>query len=350
MALQSTKARQQLRSPKDERSGSSSSSTTPRFKPQWIVLLVLAMSLIGAQFGLFSKFASLYGGTNTSLISGCDQNNNHNDNQGNDNEDDFAVARHESLGFFTDIPSRDWAMLKQRVKDVGPNVDGGDPDKLRRMPRIKPQDFYSDNYEPNFTCRQERRMGLLGGGKWICDPHRIASSSSTTTPCLVYSIGSNGDTSFESTVKKEIGSHCEIHTFDMGDYEEPVQAVGAIYHRWGISGKEFTDARGQKFKSLEQTVQELGHTGRTIDLFKIDCEGCEWSSYNAFFEGGITLRQILVEVHGGFSSATMPMPQAVDFFESLKDQGYVIFHKEPNIHWTHCIEYSFLKLHPDFFV
>lgn len=42
----------------------------------------------------------------------------------------------------------------------------------------------------------------------LADPHRIAKSDD----CLVYSIGSNNDFSFEEAVLKHIGQHCEIHT------------------------------------------------------------------------------------------------------------------------------------------
>lgn len=51
--------------------------------------------------------------------------------------------------------------------------------------------------------------GKVGdGGKWICDAHRIREQEE----CLVYSIGSNNDFSFEASVLKDIGQHCEIHT------------------------------------------------------------------------------------------------------------------------------------------
>jgi hypothetical protein len=195
---------------------------------------------------------------------------------------------------------------------------------------------------------------LGDGGKWVCDPHRLDDPQ----PCLVYSVGSNGDVSFEDAVKKEIGSHCEIHVFDMKDYSEVVHSVGAIFHQWGISNKTSTDRRGRTYKSLKETVQELGHVGRTVDIFKIDCEGCEWQTFPAFFDAGVELRQIQIELHSKAKKDAkiifnpMPIPESFDFFEAMYRNGYVIFHKEVNIRWWHfgqCIEYAFLKLHKDFF-
>eukprot|EP00951_Prasinocladus_malaysianus_P019895 scaffold161663_cov33-Prasinocladus_malaysianus.AAC.1 len=68
-----------------------------------------------------------------------------------------------------------------------------------------------NNYEPNFSCMFERRLGLPGdGGKWVCDPHKLQR----VKDCLVYSFGSDNKFDFEEAVTYQIGPHCEIHTFD----------------------------------------------------------------------------------------------------------------------------------------
>jgi hypothetical protein len=36
----------------------------------------------------------------------------------------------------------------------------------------------------------------------------------------------------------------------------------------------------------------LGHVGRTVDIFKIDRESCEWETVDSWFDQGVTLRQI----------------------------------------------------------
>jgi hypothetical protein len=189
------------------------------------------------------------------------------------------------------------------------------------------------------------------GPKWVCDPHRIAKKKN----CLVYSVGSYGNTMFEAGVKQEIGEHCEIHTFDVvtqnhnGDFKTKLDAVGAHFHFWGIGTQQQADeykktTEGSPMYTLKQTIEMLNHTRRVIDIFKIDCELCEWDTYNDWLVDG-DLRQILVETHFA------PMPQAMDFFYTLHDAGYVIFNKEPNYYMAgSTIEYAFLKLSPEFFV
>jgi hypothetical protein len=270
----------------------------------------------------------------------------------------YSVAHWESYGFFDDISHREWNLLKQRVQQVYPNtLEGSTPTQLRTtVHNMKASEFYQDYYEPEFACRHERRVGRRGdGGKWICDPHRLQAKPD----CLVYSVGSEGDASFEAAVRDEIGSHCEIHTFDMGPYREQVERSGSHFHQWGIAsqstlnGQSYTGpdkkvGRGQ-FKSLSETIQLLNHTGRTIDVFKMDCEYCEWEVFPAFFEAGVHLQQILIELHA--FQKPMPMPQTMDFFQNMSQHEYVIFHKEVNIkHWVgEAIEYAFFKLRPEFF-
>ena len=214
-------------------------------------------------------------------------------------------------------------------------------------------------------------------GRDLGDPHRLKNQhqqqqqqqqhqegSSTPPPCLVYSIGSNGDPSFEQSVRQEIGPHCEIHIFDMDDYKDRVlEAVpdNAYYHQWGLATRTnlVPNHRGHIYKSLNDTMAELGHLNRPVDIFKIDCEGCEWQIYPDFFLPGIDLRQILIELHatnqpsfrGRGLYKKVHLPATPDFFKAM-ERHYVIFHKEPNIQWSvgaAAIEYAFLKLDTAFF-
>jgi hypothetical protein len=162
-------------------------------------------------------------------------------------------------------------------------------------------------------------------------------------------VGSSGETSFEAAIRKDIGEHCEIHTFDMGNYANQVTWVGAIFHQWGIA--DSNDRQGMNvYKTMQQTIEELGHVGRTIDIFKIDCEGCKWKTFSSWLVANVTLQQVLIELHE--EKRKIKMPETKDFFKRMVREGYVIFHKEPNIqNWNYlcCVEYAFLKLSPTVF-
>jgi len=227
--------------------------------------------------------------------------------------------------------------------------------------------------------------------------------------CLIYSIGSEGNFMFETGIAKLLGDNppCEIHVFDPTNYGAavPEQYKDLIfYHAWGLKSSvappsnlhrrtqedesdntinnessqsseivnessaprnfegemdvyqepepNLQDFTGQyqepqamwTLYSIQEIVEKLGHTNRVIDVFKIDCENCEWETYTDWLSADVDIRQILVEVHN------VPY-QAVDFFKSHQNAGYVTFHKEPNTQYAdgNCQEYCFLKLDKAFF-
>lgn len=279
---------------------------------------------------------------------------------GNNNAD-FDLAKKESFEFFDDVSSANWKLHKERVKWQAPNYNGyflpvwdektgiqraafnrkldenGTVISLRLDNRNrKGGHFYQNHFEPEFACQHERRIGSVGdGGKWICDPHRIANQ--IDKKCLVYSIGSNNDFTFEMSVQQNIGEDCEIHTFDPGEYQQGADKAKVNYHKY------FVGLDDKRSKSIATIVKELGHEGRTIDIFKIDCEGCEWTTAKHWFDAPVTIRQIQVELHR-HNMKTTP-----EFFDLMWHNHYVITHKEPNIAYPGSIEYSFLKLAPEFF-
>lgn len=242
-------------------------------------------------------------------------------------------AYEESDGFFTEIQESEWEKLTERVRNT-PNCAGNCAAEAAHV-------WYQNNWEPSFTCQHERRVGRWGdGGKWICDPHRIAANNGS---CLVYSIGSNNDFSFEEGILRDISPACEIHTFDptVGNQPSNLPKGGHVhFHPWGLSDRVDGD-----YKTFGEMAKTLGHAKQEIDIMKIDCEGCEWSSFKSWFEGGISVRQILIELHSGTEGGPDAVP-ALAFMTYLQKAGYVIFHKEPNTLGCRgeCIEYAFIRL------
>lgn len=218
--------------------------------------------------------------------------------------------------------------------------------------------WYQNNVEPLFACAGEERLGKQGdGGKWVCNPGELAKKPK----CLVYSIGSNNKFDFESALLDKVSKNCEIHVFDhtvstlrlVSKQRKPWRVH---FHQIGLAAMTSSD-EGGAFKSLSDMVRDLGHVGRTIDILKIDCEGCEWTTFASWFDAPVTISQILVEVHQGTivskdgssdDDEARKFPPAKRFFQRLHDENFAIFHKEANIQWTAfenlCLEFSLVRL------
>mmetsp|Transcript_10601 Transcript_10601/g.17553 ORF Transcript_10601/g.17553 Transcript_10601/m.17553 type:complete len:369 (-) Transcript_10601:136-1242(-) len=301
----------------------------------------------------------------------------------------YSLAYYQSYGFFDDISTDEWQRLRSIEKSgmvsaprtsFDPHYDGNDDDDTF-WNAIPSNLFYGSSYDPNFSCRSEVRVGSGGSGgdgpKFVCDPFRIPRAvtlnwrmlegSDIDKRCLVYSIGCGGNFRFEAGLQELLGTtnRCEIHVFDGTDYSARVpKQMDIHFHNWGLrrdrgpnTNDDYTPDENLafplsqslssiKYMSLSQTMKILGHTDRVLDILKIDCEGCEWKTFLDWLGETIKARQVLIEVHRS------PAPFARNFFNKMKEEGYVIFHKEPNLPGCprgDCIEYGFLKLHPDFF-
>ncbi|CAJ1959237.1 unnamed protein product [Cylindrotheca closterium] len=295
---------------------------------------------------------------------------------------DYQLAKEQSYGFFQDISEANWRRLQQISSEHQPHMYPDNPLKFTDLERRgTTPSWYQTNYEPDFSCQFERRVGGNSNGdgpKWVCDPHRITENyrrqrNGGDNKCLVYSIGSNGDFQFETGLQQLLGPGvCEIHIFDMDDYSNEMKewskkhnVADLHFHQWGLTTaatavEENETGKGNaaktiapvskdyKYRSIANIVQSLGHSKREqIDIFKIDCESCEWDTFEEWLDPATMprLQQILIELHRS------PPTKVLPFFDTLRAKGYVTFHKEPNIQHSqgNCIEYAFLKLAPSFF-
>lgn len=92
-----------------------------------------------------------------------------------------------------------------------------------------------DAFMPFLSCPPSmplRRVGSAAdGGKIICDVGRLAP------PCVVYSLGSQGDYSFEREMLAL--TQCEVHTFDCERHATRVAHAGALLSVvWHCGGDE----------------------------------------------------------------------------------------------------------------
>eukprot|EP00586_Coscinodiscus_wailesii_P014137 CAMPEP_0172507560 /NCGR_PEP_ID=MMETSP1066-20121228/204629_1 /TAXON_ID=671091 /ORGANISM="Coscinodiscus wailesii, Strain CCMP2513" /LENGTH=254 /DNA_ID=CAMNT_0013285143 /DNA_START=496 /DNA_END=1260 /DNA_ORIENTATION=+ len=232
------------------------------------------------------------------------------------------------------------------------------------------------NMIPHFNCPHLEKLGGKGheGTKFVCNPQRLVHDDDDKNAndhnghkkkkdCLIYSVvcgGNGGDFLFEDAIYEMHGKGCETHIFDPADWTRKgdVENKNIHYHAWGI--KSSYDAQSKSIiwpagrrgdlKTFQETLKRLGHENRTIDIFKIDCEGCEYSTHKDWI--GFGARQILLEIHG------VPQPQGgtgrwyqkamnvSEYYKDFLDNGYALFSRDPN--GALGLELSFIKLHQDF--
>ena len=86
-----------------------------------------------------------------------------------------------------------------------------------------------DYFMPVYNCPLKEKIGIaprLGdNGKWLCGVRTLLQKDN----CVVYSFGSNGETSFEQDLLSKTG--CEIHIFDRGR-----SLSSCVVHACGGSG------------------------------------------------------------------------------------------------------------------
>jgi len=202
-------------------------------------------------------------------------------------------------------------------------------------------EFYQKNYEPEWTCDYEERIGLYGdGGKWVCNAYKIRAM----TDCVVISIGSNDEWSFETAVH-DLNPSCEIFTFDhtLGNPHPPPFVK---FFAFGISSRDVKP----NMVTLKGLLKMAGIAERKVEILKIDCEACEYDVYKSF--SFFFIRQVLIELHiplPRVPNSAMEVSQWFEknhlFFAWMQQHGYVIFHKEANLGCRgSCMEYAFIKL------
>jgi len=269
------------------------------------------------------------------------------------------LAHRHSFGLLTET-NADWEAIRQRT--ISKSWYGNPDNPLENVTNAAY--WNQHNMNPTFDCPQAEKVGGSESGetKYVCNPKRLAYPGKEGG-CLIYSFGCAGDFKFEDAIHKMHGVNCEVHIFDPAKaWERPGDAENKNihYHAWGlVSTYDATKSvvwpkgRGGAFKTFPEIIDILGHRNRTIDVLKIDCEGCEWSTHKDWIHLGI--RQILIEVHGVPSPHGTPTARwyqrplnLSEYYQSYIVNGYALFNKDPN--GALSLELCFIKLQNDFFL
>ena len=198
---------------------------------------------------------------------------------------------------------------------------------------------------PFYDCGTKQKLGGIGdGGKWICEVQGALQRRN----CVVYSLGSNMDTSFEEGIIKH--TVCDIHTFDHSLLPEQRAAIHQISSRLSFYPVKIGLGRSrnstEQEKSIQTIMSELSHSW--IDVLKMDIEGGEWDVLEALIDSNnLHFTQLLVEFHTQFHYP-VTLGKILKVLSSLTDAGYRVFSVEPNLYCSGCsghlVEFSFIKV------
>ena len=286
--------------------------------------------------------------------------------------DPMGTAKAHTFGLLNNIPNNEWETIRLKTISTSWYANPQNP-----IENVNNPDLWNEkNMIPNFDCPEKEmvpKRDQKGETKHVCNPRRLAFDgkqevggangvgNGVVANCLIYSFGCAGDFSFEDEIFRMHNKACEIHIFDPAsawERKDDVPNKNIHYHAWGLRSTYddsksvvWPKGRGGGFKTFPETMELLGHTNRVIDILKIDCEGCEWSTVNDWINLGI--RQILIELHG------VPSPQGTpqqrwyqkplnlsEYYGLYQDNGYALFNKERNGELS--LELCFMKMASDF--
>lgn len=189
---------------------------------------------------------------------------------------------------------------------------------------------------PVYPCPLERRLGAWGdGGKWLCEAHGKFPPST-----IVYSIGSRAQTDFEEAIFKRYG--LKAFTFDPSLNAKQMAFVKSRpfinFFPVGL-GSPPPKNKDWKMVSFEGLLALNKHS--YVDIFKLDCEGCEYEIVSKIAEKYTRERppfgQLLMEIHGLSS-----IEKAVKLLTTLETLGYRMFHSEPNARYARGYEVAYI--------
>eukprot|EP00475_Leptophrys_vorax_P018739 TRINITY_DN25615_c0_g1_i2.p1 TRINITY_DN25615_c0_g1~~TRINITY_DN25615_c0_g1_i2.p1 ORF type:complete len:162 (-),score=28.74 TRINITY_DN25615_c0_g1_i2:30-515(-) len=121
-------------------------------------------------------------------------------------------------------------------------------------------------------------------------------------------------------------------------------------------GFEFHDAgfaagpdESGKYDNLEGFLTKLGHSNRTLDILKVDCEGCEFRFFpqvvEAIKQGRLEIGILSVEVHSNLEEFKGGL-LTHQFFEWMDSIDMRLYSKDPNVvgcNGFKCSEFSWIS-------
>ncbi|GMT07650.1 hypothetical protein PENTCL1PPCAC_29824, partial [Pristionchus entomophagus] len=185
---------------------------------------------------------------------------------------------------------------------------------IHKFPTVIPSDVLL-YLVPEVACLGRVRVGSTGdGGKWMCSPWRAPED------CVVYSLGSFDDISFESDINELTNRRCSIVTVDMN---EANRRASSAMREQGIHFVRGKVAAVTNENAAEYTIDHLMATNghEKIDILKMDIEGSELSVLPEFMKKH-KVCQLLVEIHD--------MQRVAWLLREIANNGYLLMNYEIN--------------------
>jgi hypothetical protein len=198
----------------------------------------------------------------------------------------------------------------------------------------------------------------MESGKWLC------SAQSLQPGCIVYSLGSNADFTFEYEVVD--ATPCHVFTFDCTVSETEARFPKDLQQRgkgrihffpWCVGLGQ--GRSGANYFSLHELTEKLGHA--QVDLLKMDVEGYEYRVVQTVYAEALqsTLldalpMQVSFEMHAWQpnvaepaaairSSAGLTAGDMQVFWTQLTELGYVPVAREDNQHFGLGVEFTVVR-------
>lgn len=204
-----------------------------------------------------------------------------------------------------------------------------------------PQVWHNFNFQPSLRCANDKRMGAWAdGGKYVCDPDRFLIPEA----CVVLSIGSNNQWDFETSFTPY---QCRTYTFDHTLDHTVGKPPNVQYFKFGLG---FKNDSSVPLLSLPEIIEMINET--SIDVLKIDCEGCEFAQLTNMLTRSIlknNVTQLLVEFHHKIFGKEISLQESLQSLEAaasaLHEDGFRVFSKEPNTAYSggKTCEYSLIN-------
>lgn len=255
--------------------------------------------------------------------------------------------------------------------------------RFRRLIRQQPAMLWEGALllQPPFACpvdlSKTQRLSdaaegdaRVDGGKWLCGAQLLRHAP---WPCVVHSLGSRMDVSFELHVQQALlPRRCEIHVYDptIGDrfgagaatrFERAIRQRGLQLHQLAAAAapgeRNLTlMVRQQRHTYPAQTIDEIVGVSRCADIVKVDVEGAEHTMLEHAPWRRLCVGLLLFELHppvadfatgalrGGNTSA-FTTGEALRLIARLEAAGFRHYATEPVC--PHCelqAEFAFVNV------